>query len=235
MTTIPRPRRGTPVLLGLAGYAGVLGLLGVLLAVDVLAPSLTDPRSSGRELAAAPVLDPGVAHGADRSAMPSTAPPAGLGRTAPEQVRPFRPRQVVLPSGHGAPVLPVSVRSDGSLVVPDDPRKVGWWDGGALVGDPYGSVVIAGHVDSARYGVGVLAGLRATEVGQVLQVRAGTRVMRYRIVSRTQVRQARLARDTDIFRRDVAPRLVVITCGGPFNAVTHRYRDNLVVVATPLG
>jgi sortase (surface protein transpeptidase) len=84
------------------------------------------------------------------------------------------------------------------------------------------------------FGLGVLAGLRDTQVGQVLQLRAGKQLIRYRIVQRRQVRQAQLARGTDAFRQDVPARLVVITCGGPFNRVTHRYQDNLMVVASVL-
>jgi hypothetical protein len=35
------------------------------------------------------------------------------------------------------------------------------------------------------------------------------------------------------FARDGAPRLVLITCGGPFDAATGNYEDNVVVYATP--
>ena len=37
--------------------------------------------------------------------------------------------------------------------------RVGWWDGSAQVGDPYGSTVLAGHVDSREQGLGVFAAL----------------------------------------------------------------------------
>ena len=57
---------------------------------------------------------------------------------------------------------------------------------------------------------------------------------RYRIISATQVPQARLAQDAGIFRVDGQPQLVLVTCGGAFDRVRHRYEDNLVVIATPL-
>jgi hypothetical protein len=43
-----------------------------------------------------------------------------------------------------------------------------------------------------------------------------------------------LAAGTDLFDQDVKHRLVMITCGGPFDRHTHRYRDNVVIVATPV-
>jgi hypothetical protein len=33
---------------------------------------------------------------------------------------------------------------------------------------------------------------------------------------------------------DGEPQLVLVTCGGAFDPVRHRYQDNLVVIATPL-
>jgi hypothetical protein len=35
------------------------------------------------------------------------------------------------------------------------------------------------------------------------------------------------------FATDGAPRLTLITCGGPFNEATGHYRDNVVVTAVP--
>lgn len=233
-----RPSRATLALLGIGGYSVALAGVGGMLLVQVAAPR---PASEppGRPVEAAPVVAAApvpVAVPESHDPLASAdAPPAELGRTGPDQTAAFRPDRLVLPTGASAPVLPVSVRADGSLVIPTDPQRVGWWTSGAMAGDPFGSMVIAGHVDSARYGLGVLAGLRAVRVGQVLEVGAGTRVLRYRVVSQVAVRQARLAKDTDVFRPDVPHRLVVITCGGPFNTVTHRYLDNLIVIAKPLA
>ena len=46
------------------------------------------------------------------------------------------------------------------LRVPENVRHVGWWDGSAYAGDPFGTTVIAGHVDSASEGLGFFARLR---------------------------------------------------------------------------
>jgi hypothetical protein len=56
----------------------------------------------------------------------------------------------------------------------------------------------------------------------------------YRITSTTSVPQARLAADTNVFSQDVPHRLVLITCGGPFNTKTHHYTENIIVTADPV-
>ena len=39
--------------------------------------------------------------------------------------------------------------------------------------------------------------------------------------------------ESGLFRTDGDAQLVLITCGGPFDPVRHRYADNYVVVARP--
>jgi LPXTG-site transpeptidase (sortase) family protein len=140
-----------------------------------------------------------------------------------------------LPSGRTARVGPADTAADGSLVVPDDPARVGWWTGGGRPGDPFGSVVLAGHVDSRTYGIGALAELGRARRGDEIEVGAGDRTVSYRVVSVRRVPKARLAADTDAFDQTGPARLVLVTCGGAFDRVTHRYADNLVVVADPVG
>jgi hypothetical protein len=146
----------------------------------------------------------------------------------------FVPATLVLPDGTSASVVPVGLHPDGALVVPEDVRTVGWWTGGSRVGDPFGSVVVAGHVDSADRGLGVFARLTRLVPGQVVELAAGPARARYRIASATLVPQARLAQDAGIFRVDGEPQLVLVTCGGAFDRERHRYEDNLVVIARPL-
>jgi LPXTG-site transpeptidase (sortase) family protein len=125
------------------------------------------------------------------------------------------------------------VRDDGSLVVPDDPAVVGWWTGGAQAGEAFGHVVIAGHIDTARRGVGILFDLTRAKKGQVVTLSNGGQKVRYRVVSTRQIKKADLAKDPTIFAQDAGHRLVLITCGGRFDPVAHRYDDNLVVEAVP--
>ena len=55
---------------------------------------------------------------------------------------------------------------DGFLKVPENVQHVGWWDGSAQAGEPFGATVIAGHVDSAAEGIGFFARLLQIKVGE---------------------------------------------------------------------
>jgi hypothetical protein len=204
-------------------------------ALDAPAPSASAVLSlPGGPAAPAPAPSASAVLSLPRGpAAPAPAPSASVGRELPGPAL-FVPTTVVLPDGTSAPVVPVGLHPDGALVVPDDVRTVGWWTGGSRAGEPFGSVVVAGHVDSAARGIGVFAQLRGLVPGQVVQLADGVRRAGYRIVTATLVPQALLAEDAGIFRVDGEPRLVLVTCGGPFDPARHRYQDNLVVSATPL-
>jgi hypothetical protein len=161
-------------------------------------------------------------------------PSARQATAAPGQIAAFVPTQMVLPSGTRAPVRLVGVAADGSLVVPDNPAEVGIWDGGARAGDVLGSLVIAGHVDSRRYGLGALYQLKGVDRGAVIELRHGSDRVRYMVTAVRSVNQQSLATDDEFFRQNVPHRLVVITCGGPFDRVQRRYRDNYIVLARPV-
>jgi len=251
------PRSGLG-LLGLGGYGLGLCALGVIgIAAPYLpgtggpAPTATVSAAGGARVPKPPAAR---AEAVTRSGgllagrvVPPVAVPQGLvppdpgatsaadGDRGSQGTRTFRPLEIVMPSGRTAPVEQSGLRSDGTLAVPDDPAVVGWWTGGALIGEPFGSTVIAGHVDSRRFGIGVLAELWRIRPGAVVEVRNGALSARYRVVTRTEVPQARMTRDTDAFRQDVDHRLVLITCGGPFNRTLHHYRDNIVLIALPVG
>jgi hypothetical protein len=229
-------RRGA--LLGLGGYALITALSGVLLVVG-FGPGQPAQAGGARPLAVAPVL-PGQSSGQSSGttgvggARNSGAVPSARLARGTQAGNPFRPELLVLPDGAKASVTSSGLHPDGSLVIPDDPAVVGWWNGGALSGDAFGGVVLAGHVDSARYGLGAMAQLRTLKAGQIVELRAGTRRMQYRVTTRTSLPQAELAARTDAFRQDIPPRLVLITCGGAFDPVRHRYQDNLIIYARPV-
>jgi len=168
------------------------------------------------------------------SAVTSPPEPARIGRTAPgERVR-FEPEQVVLPGGETAPVVPART-AGGELVVPDDIRTVGWWDGSAYAGDLFGSTVIAGHVDAPRQGRGYFARLLRITPGETVTVRGDGRRAAYRVVSVEAVRKDALSAASPLFDQRVGHRLVLMTCTGAFDPVTRSYDENLVVTAEPVG
>ncbi|MEU8225914.1 class F sortase [Kribbella sp. NPDC048915] len=146
----------------------------------------------------------------------------------------FVPQRVLLPGGAQAPVVP-AVTVDGQLQLPATARRVGWWDGGAQAGDPFGSVVLAGHVDSKTEGVGFFARLLGVRRGEVVVLRGAGRTASYRVVSIGSVRKDALATQSGAFDQTTAHRLVLITCTGAYDVARGGYEENLVVTAEPLG
>ena len=55
--------------------------------------------------------------------------------------------------------------------MPQNVRHLGWWDGGAYAGDPFGSTVIAGHVDSRTRASASSPGCSAPSVGEKITLR----------------------------------------------------------------
>ncbi|MBJ7452589.1 MAG: class F sortase, partial [Blastococcus sp.] len=143
------------------------------------------------------------------------------------------PARISAPSlGVDAPIDPVGIDPDGQMELPDDVSRVGWYRFGPEPGAD-GSAVLAGHVDDEEQGPGALFRLQDAAVGDELTVTdaAGT-ATRWRVVSRELITKQVLPVDR-IFARDGAPRLTLITCGGPFLPEFRSYRDNVVVVAEP--
>lgn len=166
--------------------------------------------------------------------VPTTAvPSAREGRPAKEEVSRFVPERIAL-SGASAAVVPVATVSR-ELVVPEDSGQVGWWDGSSYVGDPYGSTVLAGHVDTVDRGLGYFYLLWNIEVGERVVLSAGDdRRQAYEITTLRQVARTDLVDDDEVFAIDGPPRLVLITCAGEFRADRGGYSRNLMVIARPV-
>jgi hypothetical protein len=63
---------------------------------------------------------------------------------------------------------------------------------------------------------------------------AGGAVVRYRVSAVKDIPKRKLAVD-ELFDRAGAPRLQLITCGGPYDPNAGGYRDNLVVTAVAIS
>jgi len=124
---------------------------------------------------------------------------------------------------------------DGVLKVPENVQHVGWWDGSARAGEPFGSTVIAGHVDSATEGIGFFARLRRIKVGDTVTLRADSHRLKYRVISVKKVARKALATQSRAFTQTGPHRLVLITCTGNFHRDRGGYDSNLVVIGKPLG
>jgi sortase (surface protein transpeptidase) len=135
--------------------------------------------------------------------------------------------------GVDMPVVPVGVDPDAQMELPVDPATAGWYRFGADAASASGNIVLSAHVDAPQYPIGPLAALRDLDPGDEVVVTDETGEQRtYAIDTLTYYRKTELPVD-DIFARDGDSRLVIVTCGGPFDPATGRYRDNVVAVALP--
>jgi hypothetical protein len=162
-----------------------------------------------------------------------TAPPAGMALQARAAQGGPVPTRVRVPGlGIDAPVTPSVIDvARGELAVPVPVARTGWWRDGAAPGDRTGTVLIAGHVDSARAGAGAFFRLKDATSRDRVQVVAGGRTRVYRVVSVRSYLKAALP--LGVFTRRGAARLVLVTCGGPFLPAVGHYRDNVVLTAVP--
>ena len=143
-----------------------------------------------------------------------------------------KPVRVALASvGIDAPVRAVGVAADGQMRLPVDPRVMGWYRFGSAPGaESGGSVVIAGHLDSKRFGLGPLVRLRDTGVGDAIEVTLSNgATSTYTVVG--VERFDRQGLPDQLFSRQGPERLHVITCGGAYDADAGGYQQNLVVTA----
>jgi LPXTG-site transpeptidase (sortase) family protein len=185
------------------------------------------------QLAVLPVPDGPVAVPLGDPSPTVPVPTAREARPAAGDTR-FVPGRIDLPGGAHTAVVPVATVGN-ELVVPEDPTKVGWWDGSSYVGDPYGSTVIAGHVDAFDRGIGFFFQLWNIKVGERVVLSAGDVRQAYKITTVREVPRTDLVDDAEVFDIAGSPRLVLITCAGEFRPDRGGYSRNLIVVASPVS
>ena len=183
-----------------------------------------------------PALDPGSPSSPPVAAVsdPAPAPRVTGAASAPRPGAP--PVGLPIPAlGVDVPVVPVGInRASGGMAIPEDVATVGWYRYGPGFGAEQGSTVLAGHVDRAGQ-EGALFDLRELEPGATLALAGPNgQVRSYAVVSRDQWSKDQVPLER-LFARTGAPRLVVITCGGPFDEGTRSYRDNVVITAVSTG
>ncbi|MBZ5738877.1 class F sortase [Nocardioides mangrovi] len=211
------------------------GVLGVAVAVAAIV------AAAGAVLTVVLVArnDPPAPAGADAAdgsgpATPTVTVPAGRAERA-GIVAAEAPTAVRLPSGRSVPVVAVGSRHNGVLDVPADVRSAGWWSGGSRLGDPFGSTLIAGHVDSVDQGLGAYAELLSVRPRQRVVLSSPHLRQTFSIVSLDLVAK----RDTaDVRRLSAASggrRLTLVTCAPPYDAGRGGYQRLAVVTARPLA
>ncbi len=129
-------------------------------------------------------------------------------------------------------VEPTGVAQDGTMALPKTVHRAGWYRFSSTPGEAVGTTVIAAHVDTRSQGIGPFVRLRELADDDVVTIvsRDGTQ-HRYRVLKVRLMPRSRLPVDT-VFDRAGGHRLVLVTCGGRYDARSG-YSDNVVVLATP--
>jgi LPXTG-site transpeptidase (sortase) family protein len=212
----------------------ISALVGALLLVGSPAVwYLTQPASSVGDLEAF-------------DASPTTAvdePPAATSPDEPAQtftiselrgplVTIAPPDRIAIPAiGVDAPIVPVALEPDGTMEIPENVATIGWFEPGVRPGQR-GSAVLSGHVDSRTQGRGAFFDLEDLDVGDEVTIATTGGPQRWQVAARQRFAKNELP-IAELFTREGDPRLVLITCGGEFDAGARSYSDNVVVIAVP--
>jgi sortase (surface protein transpeptidase) len=207
-----------------AGIAARAAAVVLALAVAACAPvpDPTAPAAAPSEVRSAPL--------ADTPSAPSVAVPVRPARDAPPPIPPA-PTRVEIPAlGIDVRVRAVGVDEQGRMGLPESADVAGWYRYGAAPADATGATVVAAHVDDAD-SVGPFARLATAEPGDTVRVRtADGTAFTYTVESTEATAKAALSADR-LFDRSGRPRLVLVTCGGAWDARARSYTDNVVVTA----
>ncbi|MEU4160395.1 class F sortase [Actinoplanes sp. NPDC026670] len=209
------------------GRAAFLVVLGVMLALTaVLVVRRSQPAADfGAPPAGTPIAPTASAAPMVRVPITDGTLPASPGDTAPTRLR--------------IPALDLDATVDavgidaatGDFAVPPSVDRVGWYRYGPGFSADAGSIVIAGHVDSAAQGRGAFFALGTLDAGDPVTLTGpGGQTREFEVVARKRYAKSVVPLQ-DYFARDGTVRLTLITCGGPFDPETRHYRDNVVVTA----
>jgi hypothetical protein len=93
--------------------------------------------------------------------------------------------------------------------------------------------LVAGQVDWAGERRGALYFVNQLVVGDPIEVVASNRATTRWRVSEAPLTMSKKALPVELFVKTGPPKLVSLTCGGPFDAATRHYLDNVILLATP--
>ena len=207
-----------------------MDLLGTLKPLTALATVLAVAGGSGCAVgeAASPAAAP-------PSARPvASAPPAAVAERVGSVV-PEPPRGIRLPNGRRVVVRTVGTTRNGLLDVPADIELAGWWSGGSRLGDPFGSTLVAAHVDSRTQGLGPFASLLRVHAGDRVHVWSHGLRQAFEITSLRLRPQGTIGSASYLHSPKGPRRLTLVTCAGPYDAARGGYQNLAVITATPLG
>lgn len=208
------------------------GLAAVALIATISAVTLQPP---------APSQDFGVAPGI--AAGPDTVPPVTASLIAgPIPIQSSDPKaqasqvevspdRIVIPAvGIDMPVVPKGLAPDGSMALPDASATAAWYRHGGAPGDRDSAALIAAHVATDVDGVGPFSLLPGVHQGDSVTVTLSDGTEQ----PFTVVKLERISKQTVDYGAITANSpgmLILVTCGGAWDARNRHYEDNVIVWA----
>jgi hypothetical protein len=162
------------------------------------------------------------------------APPAAVAQRVGSVV-PEPPTAIGLPNGLRIAVRAVGTRHNGLLDVPDDVHVAGWWKGGSEVGDPFGSSLVAAHVDSRTQGLGPFASLLGVRPGDRVRLWSRGLLQAFAVTSLRLRPRSTIGPHAYLHSPAGPRRLTLVTCAGPYDAARGGYQNLAIITARPLG
>ena len=199
-----------------------LGVAGTAAVIVGLQPSGGPPQPPISALASTPSLTSALTSGTARDAVGLSA--KFLSRSRPVGI-------AIASIGVDAQTLvTLGKQADGSLQVPTDFGKAGWYTDGPTPGQ-FGPAVIVGHVDSTN-GPGIFYKLGALRPGATVSVvRADGSTARFIVDMVARYPKDRFPTNTVYGDTTQRAELRLITCGGGFDTKSGHYLDNVVAFA----
>jgi hypothetical protein len=171
--------------------------------------------------------------------LPVTAPPpppdTGPWTASSEPLDASAPLRVEIPTlGVTAAVGPLGLNPDGTLEVPRDFSRAGWYTGRPTPGQAGPAIIVAHR--AGRRGPGAFWKLPDVQPGQeVVVTRADGRRVRF-VVDRLEQHRKDAFPTEAVYGPTPETALRLITCGGPFErSLGDHYRDNVIVFARMTG
>jgi sortase (surface protein transpeptidase) len=212
------------------GRTGSLLLLDLVAAVLALAGFAS--LGSGRvvEGSSPSVRVSGALQGSTTSATRSVRAAQGAPSAEVTAVPRATPLHLSIPAiGVDTTLVRLGLNPDDTLQVPADFAVAGWFALGPSPGEQ-GAAVIAGHVDSKR-GPAVFFRLGELDPGALVRVVLGDRTeLLFRVYAVREYPKTAFPTSL-VYAATPGPELRLVTCGGPFDAHTGHYLDNVVVFA----
>jgi hypothetical protein len=158
--------------------------------------------------------------------------PAPSADVVPESApgKQYAPIRIQIPAiAASAPVDPLGLNGDGTLQVPADFSRAGYYTGRPPPGAT-GPAIIVAHVDS-KSGPAVFARLRDLKPGDEVTVTRADRSGVIFVIERIESHPKNAFPTRAVYDPTPGATLRLITCGGSFDRRAGHYRDNVIAFA----